>query len=85
MSKLSDGDRLHGNESSEDRFAEMINVAMKRNAPILIPAFAIGRTQEVLYMIRELEEQKKIPILPVRVDSPMAAQATPCMLVSVKQ
>ncbi len=70
------GNRLHGDESSEEKFAEMINVAVKRNAPILIPAFAIGRTQEVLYMIRELEEQKKIPILPVRVDSPMAAQAT---------
>jgi metallo-beta-lactamase family protein len=42
----------------------------------LIPAFAIGRTQEILYMIRELEDQRRIPVLPVRVDSPMAAQAT---------
>jgi metallo-beta-lactamase family protein len=70
------GNRLHGNESSEDQFVEMINRAVKRNGPILIPAFAIGRTQEVLYMIRELEEQKRIPVLPVRVDSPMAANAT---------
>lgn len=70
------GNRLHGNESSEDLFAEMIKRAIPRNAPILIPAFAIGRTQEVLYMIRELEEQKRIPVLPVRVDSPMASQAT---------
>ena len=70
------GNRLHGNESSEDQFAEMINRAVKLNAPILIPAFAIGRTQEVLYMIRELEDAKRIPILPVIVDSPMAAQAT---------
>jgi len=42
----------------------------------LIPAFAIGRTQEILYLIRELEEAKRIPVLPVIVDSPMAAQAT---------
>jgi metallo-beta-lactamase family protein len=70
------GNRLHGNESSEDQFAEMITHTAKRNAPILIPAFAIGRTQEVLYMIRELEDAKRIPILPVIVDSPMAAQAT---------
>lgn len=70
------GNRLHGDESSEDQLAEIINSAVRRNAPILIPAFAIGRTQEVLYLIRELEEQKRIPILPVRVDSPMAAQAT---------
>jgi metallo-beta-lactamase family protein len=70
------GDRLHGNVSSEDQMARIINDAVKRNGPILIPAFAVGRTQEVLYMIRELEDKKLIPILPVVVDSPMAAQAT---------
>jgi metallo-beta-lactamase family protein len=42
----------------------------------LIPAFAVGRTQELLYLIRELEDEKAIPILPVIVDSPMAAAAT---------
>jgi metallo-beta-lactamase family protein len=70
------GDRLHSAVSSEDQMVQIINEAAKRNAPILIPAFAVGRTQEVLYMIRELEEQKRIPILPVAVDSPMAAQTT---------
>ena len=70
------GDRLHGDDSSEDQMARIINEAAKRNAPILIPAFAVGRTQEVLYLIRELEEAKKIPVLPVVVDSPMAARAT---------
>jgi len=70
------GDRLHGEVDSETQMARIINEAAKRNGPILIPAFAVGRTQEVLYMIRELEEQKRIPILPVVVDSPMAAQAT---------
>ncbi len=70
------GDRLHGEVTSDIRFAEIINEAAKRNAPILIPAFAVGRTQEVLYMIRELEDTHQIPSLPVVVDSPMAAQAT---------
>jgi metallo-beta-lactamase family protein len=70
------GNRLHGDESSEDQMADVINEAAKNNAPVLIPAFAIGRTQEILYLIRELEEAKRIPILPVRVDSPMASQAT---------
>jgi len=70
------GNRLHGDISSEDQFVEMIHAAVRRKGPILIPAFAIGRTQEVLYMIRELEDAKRIPVLPVRVDSPMAAQAT---------
>ncbi len=70
------GNRLHGEVDSETGFARIINEAAERNAPILVPAFAVGRTQEVLYMIRELEEQKRIPILPVIVDSPMASQAT---------
>lgn len=70
------GNRLHGDVDSETQMAQIINEAARRNAPILIPAFAVGRTQEVLYMIRELEEDKRIPILPVVVDSPMAAQAT---------
>lgn len=70
------GNRLHGEVSSEDGMAEIINEAYKRNAPILIPAFAVGRTQEVLYLIRELEDAGKIPSIPVVVDSPMAAQAT---------
>ncbi|MEJ7624373.1 MAG: MBL fold metallo-hydrolase [Pyrinomonadaceae bacterium] len=70
------GDRLHGDIDSETQMARIINDAAERNGPILIPAFAVGRTQEVLYMIRELEEQKRIPVLPVIVDSPMANQAT---------
>lgn len=70
------GNRLHGEVSSDVQLAEIINDAYKRNAPILIPAFAVGRTQEILYMIRELEDEKKIPSVPVVVDSPMAAQAT---------
>lgn len=70
------GNRLHGEVSSDEQLARIINEAAERNGPVLIPAFAVGRTQEILYLIRELEDQKRIPVLPVRVDSPMAAQAT---------
>lgn len=70
------GNRLHGEVDSETQMARIINEAAKRDGPILIPAFAVGRTQEVLYLIRELEDAKRIPILPVVVDSPMAAQST---------
>lgn len=70
------GDRLHNEEPSEDQLARIINEAYERNGPVLIPAFAVGRTQEILYLIRELEEQGKIPVMPVAVDSPMAKQAT---------
>ncbi|MBX3267832.1 MAG: MBL fold metallo-hydrolase [Acidobacteria bacterium] len=70
------GNRLHGDVDSATQMARIINEAAERGGPVLIPAFAVGRTQEVLYLIRELEDDKRIPILPVVVDSPMAAQAT---------
>lgn len=70
------GNRLHGDVSSDVQIARIINEAADRDGPILIPAFAVGRTQEVLYLIRELEDAGRIPVLPVIVDSPMAAQAT---------
>lgn len=70
------GDRLHDEEDPKDKLARIINETAAHNGVILIPAFAIGRTQELIYIIRELEDEKRIPILPVRVDSPMAAAAT---------
>ena len=70
------GDRLHDPEDPKVALARIINDAADRNAPILIPAFAVGRTQELVYLIRELEDEKAIPVLPVTVDSPMAAATT---------
>lgn len=70
------GDRLHDPEDPKVALARVINDAADRGAPVLIPAFAVGRTQELVYLIRELEDEKAIPVLPVTVDSPMAAKAT---------
>ena len=70
------GDRLHDTEDPKVALARIINDAAERDAPVLIPAFAVGRTQEIVYLIRELEDEKTIPVLPVTVDSPMAAAAT---------
>src|SRR3989440_995465 len=70
------GDRLHEAEDPKDALARVINAAVERGGPLLIPAFAVGRTQEIVYYIRELEDEGRIPVLPVRVDSPMAAAAT---------
>ena len=70
------GDREHEAEDPKDALARVINSAVERGGPLLIPAFAVGRTQEVVYYIRELEDEGRIPVLPVRVDSPMAAAAT---------
>ncbi|HKG48013.1 MAG TPA: MBL fold metallo-hydrolase [Pyrinomonadaceae bacterium] len=70
------GDRLHDPEDPKVALARVINDAAQRQAPVLIPAFAVGRTQEIVYLIRELEDEKAIPVLPVTVDSPMAAATT---------
>jgi metallo-beta-lactamase family protein len=70
------GDRLHDPEDPKVALARIINDAAERQAPVLIPAFAVGRTQEIVYLIRELEEENAIPVLPVMVDSPMAAATT---------
>jgi metallo-beta-lactamase family protein len=70
------GDRLHDPVDPKVKLAQIINETRERGGVVLIPAFAVGRTQELIYLIRELEDEKKVPILPVRVDSPMAAAAT---------
>lgn len=70
------GDQLHDRTPPKDLLAAVINEAAESDAPLLIPSFAIGRTQEILYLIRELEDEGRIPVLRVRVDSPMANAIT---------
>ena len=64
------GDRTHQNQT--DAFAEEIKAAVARGGSILIPAFAIDRTEVIIIALRDLMEKGKIPVLPVFVDSPMA-------------
>jgi metallo-beta-lactamase family protein len=70
------GNRLHEEADPKDRLSEIINSAARRGGKIIIPAFAIGRTQLLVYYLRELEDEGRIPVLPVIVDSPMGASAT---------
>ncbi|HKP37624.1 MAG TPA: MBL fold metallo-hydrolase [Pyrinomonadaceae bacterium] len=70
------GDRLHDIEHPKDALERIIKNAAAHNSVVLIPAFAVGRAQEIVYLIRELEDENKIPVIPVIVDSPMAAAAT---------
>ncbi len=70
------GDRLHDDVSPEEELVRVIKESIKRGGVLLIPSFAVGRTQTLLYILRGLEEQGKIPSLPVYVDSPMAIDAT---------
>jgi metallo-beta-lactamase family protein len=70
------GDRDHPTGSVPDALADVINRVAKRGGAIVVPAFAVGRTQTLMYYVRELWEQKRIPPLPVYVDSPMAINVT---------
>jgi len=70
------GDRTHDPEEPKIALERVIKNAAEHNSEILIPAFAVGRAQEILYLIRELEDENRVPILPVILDSPMASKAT---------
>jgi metallo-beta-lactamase family protein len=70
------GDREHATGSVTDELADIINRTAKRGGAVVIPAFAVDRTQLLMYYLRELLEQKRIPDLPVYVDSPMAISVT---------
>jgi len=70
------GARLHEQGDPKEELQRIINDTINRGGVVVIPAFAVGRTQELLYTIRELESEGQIPVLPVYVDSPMAIKAT---------
>jgi len=69
------GDRLHERDDDGERLARIVNATHARKGRLIIPAFAIGRVEELLYWIHRLEVGGRIPVLPVFVDSPMAAAA----------
>jgi metallo-beta-lactamase family protein len=71
------GNRLHKSIGlAQEELAEIIKKAKARNGKIIIPAFTIERTQELIYLIHILQKENKIPILPIFIDSPMAVNAT---------
>jgi metallo-beta-lactamase family protein len=70
------GNRDHPADSILDQLAEVINRVAGRGGCAVIPAFAVGRTQTLMYLLRELEQAGRIPRLPVFVDSPMAISVT---------
>ena len=67
------GDRKH--DAKPEDFARELNAAIDRGGSILIPAFAVDRTEVILMALRELMEKKLIPLIPIYVDSPMALTA----------
>jgi metallo-beta-lactamase family protein len=70
------GNRRHPREENFEEIGEIIRSTAKRGGAVLVPAFAVGRTQTLLYAIRDLKARNLIPDLPVYVDSPMAIAVT---------
>ena len=70
------GDREHEAGDPLELLSNIVNRVVKRGGSIVIPAFAIGRTQTFMYYLRQLENLQRIPKVPVYVDSPMALSAT---------
>ncbi len=71
------GNRLHNELAEvEDLIAQHVTATFERGGKIITPAFSVGRTQEVLYVMRQLIKQGKIPHFPIFVDSPLSNKAT---------
>jgi metallo-beta-lactamase family protein len=74
------GDRLQSRIDPKISLAEIISQTANQKGVLVIPAFTVGRTQDLLHLIKLLEEEKSIPTLPVFVDSPMANAANKIFL-----
>ncbi len=70
------GTSVHPIEDKAEKLAEIINTTVKRGGHVIIPAFAVGRAQILLYDLYELMKAKKIDPIPVYLDSPLAVAAT---------
>lgn len=70
------GDRAHVNDGApEDQLAAILDEARRNGGNVIIPAFAVGRTQELLYFLRKIQDERGLD-MPVYVDSPLATEAT---------
>ncbi|HEV2386218.1 MAG TPA: MBL fold metallo-hydrolase [Candidatus Acidoferrales bacterium] len=70
------GDREHPTDARQQQLVDAVSRAAGRGGVIVVPAFAVGRSQTLLYILRQLEDQQRIPRLPTFLDSPMAISVT---------
>ncbi len=70
------GDRAQPKVDPSIELVRLINKVYKNQGVLVIPSFAVGRAQEILFLLRKLEKEKRIPEIPVYLDSPMAVEAT---------
>jgi len=69
------GNRLHPTSDVRPELAKLISDTAARGGTVVVPAFAVERTQKFLFLVKELMEEKRIPKIPVHIDSPMAISA----------
>jgi metallo-beta-lactamase family protein len=74
------GNRVHPKEDPTPELAGIINATVKRGGSVVVPAFAIERTQKLVFMLKHLIEENRIPRIPVFCDSPMAIKAVEVFL-----
>lgn len=70
------GDRLHDHENTLQALAQYVNDTYQRGGILLIPVFAVGRAQEMMFYLHELRQRGMIPNIPMYLNSPMAVDAT---------
>jgi metallo-beta-lactamase family protein len=70
------GDRKHPADNLSDQLERVVKETIARHGVLLIPAFAVGRAQQLIYLLNLLMEQQRLPLMPIHLDSPMAVQAT---------
>lgn len=70
------GNRLHEPEDVRTQLAETVNRTAARGGIVVVPAFAVGRAQALLYLFVQLKDERRIPDIPVFLNSPMAADVT---------
>jgi len=74
------GNRLHDKTNPEEAIGTLVNNTINRGGTVLIPAFSVGRSQHMLYYLHQLKKNKRIPDVPIFLDSPMAINATQALL-----
>jgi metallo-beta-lactamase family protein len=70
------GNRNHADEDLKQGLADVVNRSVERGGVMLVAAFAIGRSQQLIYLLQVLKQAKRIPDIPIYLDSPMAVDAT---------
>ena len=77
MMECTYGDKVHPDpEESYRQLRDVVRRTIKRRGKLIIPAFAVGRTQELVYNLNRMIVEKEIPAIPVFVDSPLAVNTT---------